>query len=989
MRKMMFPMMVVLLLQSCLFVGTIIFGGTVEQLNRNSFDILNERVINRKNYIENEMLQRWTNIGDAVQMVNEKASSILAENGMTVGDLYVGSQETADILDSVSQTLIYTLRRQSVTGAFVVLNGQDDPNQTYGTTKSGIYLRDMNAHSNAGDNSDLLIERASSSITQKLGISMDTGWKPQFQFSTDMPEASYDFFYKPFRAAFAYPGTSYSDLGYWSRPFQLNEDDVSVITYSVPLLCDGVPYGVFGIEVSVDYLKSLLPYDEIAADKAGSYLLAIGDEGELAYENVLASGPVFKQLYGDQKTLRMQKHETYGNSRLIERNERSKTDIYGCVQYFKLYNSNTPFESDRWALIGMVQENKLLGFSHKVEMTVGISIVISIAAGLLIVLISSRIVTNPITQLARKVKESDPHRPVHLDKTRIVEIDQLASAVESLSDSVAESASKLSKIVEMTSTAIGAFEINQKEGRTFYTERLFEILGLDDSYQDNGFISNRAFFKKIREIEKSLEQEQTRENVWLFKIQRETEYRWVSIKLAYDEERILGVAEDVTQEIVEKKKIEYERDYDLLTNLINRRAFYTALTELFLQPEKLKTAAMMMFDLDNLKYINDTYGHDYGDKYIRCTAQILKKYTPDGAVVSRMSGDEFYIFLYGYDGKDEILSIIDHLRQGLAETAFPLPDNASFRVRASAGIAWYPDDTDSYEQLIRYADFAMYTVKHTVKGQFMQFNIEEYQKESYLLHNKEELNKFIDGQLVEYHFQPIVDAVTGEIFAYEALMRSKLESLKSPMEILNLAKSQSKLYEIERLTWFRSMADFVKQKQIPDNVHIFINSIANQILSPEDFEEFQQRYQPYLDRIVMELTEEEKQNSSYADSKQECIRLWNASLALDDFGMGYNGEAMLLTLTPHYVKIDMSIVRDIDTDKNRQKILQNLLSYTKERKIKVIAEGVETQGEMETLIQTGVDFMQGYYIGIPQKTAQKIDPRIVMQIQQLNSKLKS
>lgn len=989
MRKMMIPMLFVLLLQALLFVGTIIFGGTVDQLNRNAFDILNERVINRKNYIENEM-HRWTSISGTVQKINSQAEELVARSGITVAELSANSPVTAELLDLVSQDLIDLLEKQSITGSFVVLNGQDDPKQTFDVVKAGVYLRDMNPISNPEDNSDLLIERASSVITKKLGIPMDTGWSPQFHFTEDFPAESYDYYYKPFRAAFEYPEISYSDLCYWSRPFQLSTDDISIITYSVPLISDGVPYGVFGIELSVDYLKSMLPYDEIASDKAGSYLLTVTDADAMEFENLLSSGPVFRQLYGDEGNLRIQKRNIYGDSFLLQPSARASGDLYGCVQYFKLYNSNTPFEDDRWGIIGMVKGDKLLGFSAKVEMIVVVSLAVSLVAGLLIVLVISRIVTKPITQLARKVKNSNPNLPVKLDKTRIAEIDQLAKAVESLSDSVAESASKLSKIIEMTSTAIGAFELNKKEGNTFYTEHLFEIFGLQDDYSTHGMMDNEAFLKKLEQTRRFLDEANERDRVWLYQVSRQQgSPSWARLRVVVESDRIIGVAEDVTQQIIEKKKIEYERDYDLLTNLLNRRAFYTLLVELFSQPEQLKIGAMMMFDLDNLKHINDTYGHDYGDQYIRCAAAILRKNTPANAVVSRMSGDEFYIFLYGCEEKEQILDTVEQIKQGLAETIFPLPGDATFRVRASAGIAWYPDDADSYEQLIRYADFAMYTVKHTVKGQVMQFSIEEYQRDSYLLHNKEELNKLIDERLIEYHFQPIVDASTGEVFAYEALMRSKVDAFKSPLEILTLARSQSKLYEIERLTWFCSMEAFVAQKQILPDVRIFINSIANQNLSRQDFAEFEQLYRPHLNRIVVELTEEEKPNSAFSSQKQECIRLWQASLALDDFGTGYNGEAMLLCLTPQFVKIDMSIVRNVDTDRNRQKILQNLLSYTKERRIKVIAEGVENRGEMETLIHTGVDYLQGYYVGMPQKTASLVNPEVVAQIQAINRKKKS
>ena len=113
---------------------------------------------------------------------------------------------------------------------------------------------------------------------------------------------------------------------------------------------------------------------------------------------------------------------------------------------------------------------------------------------------------------------------------------------------------------------------------------------------------------------------------------------WVRLKLIDSEQHMLGIAEDVTQEMVEKQKIEYERDYDLLTNLLNRRAFHSRMRQLFQNRGRMKVAALIMMDLDNLKYINDTFGHDYGDQYIRAAANALRIGSPENAVISRMSG---------------------------------------------------------------------------------------------------------------------------------------------------------------------------------------------------------------------------------------------------------------------------------------------------------------------------------------------------------------
>lgn len=190
-----------------------------------------------------------------------------------------------------------------------------------------------------------------------------------------------------------------------------------------------------------------------------------------------------------------------------------------------------------------------------------------------------------------------------------------------------------------------------------------------------------------------LESVQENGGVHIYHLTADETQKWVRMKLLEGEERIIGVLSDVTQEIQEKRKIEYERDYDLLTSLLNRRAFYNWMGQLFQHPEKLGVAALIMLDLDNLKYINDNYGHDQGDEYIRCTADVIRRHTPSDAVLSRMSGDEFYVFLHGYSSQNEVRRIIDELHDGMTHTLFPLPDNPSFKVRASAGVAWYPQDS--------------------------------------------------------------------------------------------------------------------------------------------------------------------------------------------------------------------------------------------------------------------------------------------------------
>ena len=140
------------------------------------------------------------------------------------------------------------------------------------------------------------------------------------------------------------------------------------------------------------------------------------------------------------------------------------------------------------------------------------------------------------------------------------------------------------------------------------------------------------------------------------------------------------------------------------------------MTDLFSRPEVLKYAALIMIDLDNLKYINDTYGHDWGDEYLKCAAVVFKNLADKSAVTARISGDEFNVFFYGYDTKEHLEDAITDMRCLLLDAHLTVPDGTQFKLRASAGIAWYPENSTVLDELIKFADFAMYQVKHSDKG---------------------------------------------------------------------------------------------------------------------------------------------------------------------------------------------------------------------------------------------------------------------------------
>ncbi|MEG1426332.1 MAG: bifunctional diguanylate cyclase/phosphodiesterase, partial [Oscillospiraceae bacterium] len=505
-------------------------------------------------------------------------------------------------------------------------------------------------------------------------------------------------------------------------------------------------------------------------------------------------------------------------------------------------------------------------------------------------------------------------------------------------------------------------EIDKQTKQVFIGGEFFVVMG--DTFLNKESMNQRAgFSENMQMLDAYIVSHDTYENTYVYHFPKSK--KWVRLKISDGAVKCLGIVLDISNEMQDREKIEYERDHDVLTELLNRRAFHHKLSELFQESEKLEIAAMIMMDVDNLKYVNDNFGHDYGDRYLRTVAGVLKNLESKQRIVARISGDEFMMFLYGYQKKEEIIDIVQLLHTQMAESFLMLPNAEKFKIRISGGVAWYPDDSREQNSLIKFADFTMLQTKKNHKGHFDFFAREEYRENRYLVESVDEINHLIDEELVDYFFQPIVNIKTGVIYAHEALMRPYGGTITSPAEALSLARAIGSLYRMERLTWLNSLKKIQQHLSLfGDDGVFFINSIPNQHLSPEDYDFIVAHYAPLLKRTVVEITED-SQITKESQEGFDRLRACGVRMAIDDYGTGFNGQALLLDFQVDYLKIDMSIVRDVSADLNRQDVIQNLVLYGGERGIKIIAEGVETREELETLYRLGVEYVQGFLLQKP------------------------
>ena len=165
-------------------------------------------------------------------------------------------------------------------------------------------------------------------------------------------------------------------------------------------------------------------------------------------------------------------------------------------------------------------------------------------------------------------------------------------------------------------------------------------------------------------------------------------FRYIHVQETMVETRCIGVAEDVTVQILERKRIEHERDYDLLTGVFNRRAFYRTGDQLLSDKDRLGIAVAVMIDLDNLKSMNDTSGHEWGDRYIMAGARCIQEHAPEHALIARVSGDEFSLLFYGFQSQEQARAAVAHLQQGFHESCFVLPDGQLKTIGASGGFCF-------------------------------------------------------------------------------------------------------------------------------------------------------------------------------------------------------------------------------------------------------------------------------------------------------------
>ncbi|ATB63564.1 putative bifunctional diguanylate cyclase/phosphodiesterase [Pseudomonas mosselii] len=437
---------------------------------------------------------------------------------------------------------------------------------------------------------------------------------------------------------------------------------------------------------------------------------------------------------------------------------------------------------------------------------------------------------------------------------------------------------------------------------------------------------------------------------------------------------VLFVAEDATEELAAHAQIHHMAHHDALTGLPNRTLFHERLKQALLRGEDSgKLTAALCLDLDNFKNINDTLGHAFGDKLLRALGKRLRRELREHDTLARLGGDEFAVVLSGLETCDAARITAQRLIEAICPP-FHI-EGHQFSVGVSIGVAVAPDDHHQAEQLLGYADMALYEAKRNGRNRYECFHVElDVAARQRRLVETDLRTALHLGQL-QLHYQPVVDQQNATVTGYEALLRWEHPSrgMIMPMDFIPIAEETGLIHEIgaralnlacqEAASWGTTQTVSVNLSAVQFKnaslVHTVALALADSGLPAT--------------RLELEITE-----SVLLGNSEENVRTLRAlkdlgvSISLDDFGTGYSSLGYLRSFPFDRIKIDKSFVHDMCESREAMSIIRAITELSNSLMIKTTAEGVESAEQMERLLAEGCSQFQGYLYGRPAPASERL-----------------
>jgi len=423
----------------------------------------------------------------------------------------------------------------------------------------------------------------------------------------------------------------------------------------------------------------------------------------------------------------------------------------------------------------------------------------------------------------------------------------------------------------------------------------------------------------------------------------------------------------VVAKVIAERKVELLAYRDSLTNLPNRLLFADRLEQSLTRAERLREeVALLLIDIDDFKLVNDSFGHEAGDKLIQSIANLLSKSLRRADTVARLGGDEFAIIVDNIDGYDDVVSIANNLTTVL-EHNVRLDDQETF-TSASVGIAIFPGDGADASTLMKNADTALFRAKENGRGSFQFYKPEMSVNAMERLDLENSIRKAVDNDEMVIHYMPTVDLHRNELAGVEALLRWQHpeKGIISPKDFIHVAEECGLMVPIGK--WM--VETVCKQLRVwkdagMENQNISINLAPQQFTESDVVDQLSRMMAEYGiegSEITIEVTEKTLiENEGEIETGLNKLHKMGMTIALDDFGTGFASLSYLKDFPIDVVKIDSAFIAGIPDSEEDTAVVNAISGVARGLKLSLLAEGVENERQLSMLKGLGCQFGQGYY----------------------------
>lgn len=548
---------------------------------------------------------------------------------------------------------------------------------------------------------------------------------------------------------------------------------------------------------------------------------------------------------------------------------------------------------------------------------------------------------------------------------------------------------KLVRAIEYLEAALGFLNMNYIDNRSLKVIIEPIIKEMIHIIETQGFdIHHQQLLKlhaSLREVQKNVEAYE--KNVWMNFQQNYVEFQTneVKLKLLYQYLFFLVVIFVIIasfliirqkrafkQIMVKDRELEQLAFFDSITGVMSRKAIELEIEKLIARANRNKTHfAIVMFDLDDFKRINDVFGHTTGDDLLKQLTSRLMEHIREMDYFGRVGGDEF-IIIFEDISQERLKAVLRRILQSL-KTPFTLHSSEHF-VQASFGAVEFPTHATNKSDLLKYADIAMYSAKEHGKNRFELFNEDMKQRIHENAYQEKSIRKALENREFEIHLQPQINASTNRLTGVEILSRWRhpQQGMIPPYEFIPFIENGIQIVEFHE--WLLSEVSILqkswKDSELLSDTIISVNLAIKYLSRPNfanDIRNLIHEFGIDLNKIKFEITEYSLMESS-EKTKNEIKELVEEGFrfCLDDFGTGYSSITFLNDFPIEMIKIDKQFIDELEEECSRdQKLVNTIMTIGQDLNIKVLAEGVETENQSRYLVEKGCNLQQGYLFSRP------------------------